>query len=332
MPITSMSSPFYLGQAVSNSASMHGPHRDIAGSSGAYASGLSKNDPTTYSLQTINGPPPCPINIRERDWDTLLEGLPTNLTLQIWCDAVSSGFSKTPMGQNTGWMWHDILIEKSDLSDLSEDDHARLCRMLEALWGESINSIGFPTYQELAVETIEYIVQEIADNHALLRRLPLNQPLTNLIAKRFEAEDGHRWAAQQRKTALVDRLIEALPFLSVPANYYESSPLQGNQLSALKKSDLNQKIERFLWSFDQKTRENHPEYWCTRITEPVFEQIKDHWFEHMKNVNQLDPDADAAKMIKGWDEINAGLTIQPYPTVDDMLSGFCAFSEHADYG
>ena len=332
MPITSVSSPCYIGQALSVNAATQSCYPASAGSTGAYASGLSRNDPTSYSLQTINGPPPCPINVKEREWDALLEELPANLTLQIWCDAVSSGFSKTPMGQNTGWMWHDILIEKSDLSNLSEDDHARLCQMLEALWGESINSIGFPTFQEQAVETTEYILQEAADNHALLRRLPRNNPLTILIAKRFDADDGHRWAAQQRTTMLVNQLVEALPFLSVPAKYYESSTLQGNPISILETTGIYKKIEHFLWNFDQKTRENHPEYWSTRITEPVFEQIKEHWFEHMKTVNQRNPDADAAVMIKSWDEISASLTIQPCPTVDDMLSGFCVCSEHADYG
>jgi hypothetical protein len=138
----------------------------ISGIHSAYDINLLTRKP--YSTQTISGPPPCPVNIKQQDWDEQLHALEKNLTLHTWSEAVACGFSKTPMGQSTGWFWHDILIEKYGLSHLPTKDYRHLSQMLELLWIESMENPCEPTAEEQRHETMENQEKIYEKNASLL--------------------------------------------------------------------------------------------------------------------------------------------------------------------
>ena len=246
---------------------------------------------------------PCPLNVHAADWDALLDGLCTNLTLDIWCDAVTCGFSKTSMGKATSWLWHDTLMDKYAMTDLPNADYRLLHNMLEHLWSEDAE-----LFWDIEDDNAPFDFLIIEDNLRLLNSMSANNVLGAFLIERRNFADGEIWSSSQRITKLSKRLEQDLLLT------HERYHLWG-------------KMDYFLMRLDQSEFQK-----ATRITEPVYQQIRDHLWQHMKVIQREQPDYTTKDILKTWDEEAAAASIRSDPLHVDFLTRFCQFAEVADYG
>ncbi len=276
--------------------------------------------PGTYCVHTINGPPPCPLNILENDWNEALDELCKNITLELWCEAASCGFSKTNMGHSTGWLWHAALIEKFNLQELEPVVYRALVRVLHVLWNEFQLLYGVPGNDYDSDEWVDINVDKAA-----LRYLLTHYPDNTLIKfvddtyhdynydYEYYEEDGYNfrtWSVQASLTCLVKRIRNDFPIL---ANV----------------ECLHKKIKSFMRHYIIRKQNEINE--LIYISEPIIKQIEADLFQHMKGANRHHPYQDMENIIKEWDEMAAAYAVCSDLVDNDVLSTFVAFCKFADY-
>ncbi|TCL02592.1 hypothetical protein [Sodalis ligni] len=273
-------------------------------------------------VQIINGPPPCPLNILENDWNEALDDLCTNITLELWCEAVCSGFSKTNMGKSTGWLWHTALIEKFNLHELEKDDYRTLVRVLEILWNEFQQSdVDFDDHDDVYFDDDDYDYEDDEDsvvlNH-LIAEYPHNTLLQFIHDKYYNYRYNYDtfsihmiWSHDARITRLDKRIRSDFPILS----HVEC---------------LHKKITRFIDHYLIRKQKEINE--LAYISESVIKQIEENLFQHMKEANRRHPYMDIADIVNEWDEMDLAYAVCTDLIDNDVLSTFVAFCKFADYG